>query len=201
MCAYAKNPSAPLAITDNEGVIQIKGSEFEAEFDKKAGYFTSLVYNGNEMIYNNQGFTFNWYRSCNNDRRKYQETTVDVQDCHAQQQEGAYVITVKAVATVANEKNATYPYEVVYSVSPCGKVAVKASFTLKDDAYKVPRLGLVTSLTDKLENVTYYGRGRGKTIPIERLLLSWAFTRIQLPALKKNMSVRKAWEIVKMSVG
>ena len=159
VCAYAKNPSAPLAITDNEGVIQIKGSEFEAEFDKKAGYFTSLVYNGNEMIYNNQGFTFNWYRSCNNDRRKYQETTVNVQDCHAQQQEGAYVITVKAVATVANEKNATYPYEVVYSVSPCGKVAVKASFTLKDDAYKVPRLGLVASLTDKLENVTYYGRG------------------------------------------
>lgn len=151
--------SGPLAITENESDIRIQGSEFRTTFDKKKGSFISLVYNGKEMICNNKGFTFNWYRSCNNDGRKYLDTTIDVQDCDMVTQEDNCIITVKAIATLAGEKNATYPYEVVYTISPCGKIDVKANFSLKDEAYKVPRLGLTAGLSENLEEVTYYGRG------------------------------------------
>ena len=111
------------------------------------------------MICNNKGFTFNRYRSCNNDGRKYLDTTIDVQDCNMVAQENNCIITVKAIATLAGEKNASYPYEVVYTISPCGKIDVKANFSLKDEAYKVPRLGLTAGLSENLEEVTYYGRG------------------------------------------
>lgn len=153
------NNSRPLQIVEEGENIQIAGSEFRTTFNKKAGSITSLFYNGKEMIHDKNGFTFNWYRSCNNDGRKYLKTTIDIQDCTTKQQADNLIITVNAVATLAGEKNASYPYEVVYEVYPCGKIDVKANFTLKEDAYKVPRLGLTASLSKNIEDVTYYGRG------------------------------------------
>ena len=149
----------PLQIIEKGENILIEGREFRTTFNKEKGAITSLIYNGKEMIYNNNGFTFNWYRSCNNDGRKYLATTIDIQDCNMKQQADNFIITVKAVATLAEEKNASYPYEIMYEVYPCGKIDVKANFTLKEDAYKVPRLGLTASLPENIEDVTYYGRG------------------------------------------
>lgn len=157
--ATGRKHSEPLSIAENENDIHIQGSEFQTTFDKGKGTFISLIYNGKEMIHDNKGFTFNWYRSCNNDGRKYQDTTIEVQDCNMVAQEDNCIITVKAIASLTGEKNASYPYEVVYTISPCGKIDVKANFSLKDDAYKVPRLGLTASLSGNLEDVTYYGRG------------------------------------------
>lgn len=128
-------------------------------FDKKKGEIVSLLLGGREMIHDRQGFTFNWYRSLNNDGRKWIDTSIKMDDFKVEQTDGKYIITVNSTATLKGEKINTYPYTVTYIVMPNGVLDINAQFTLNEEAYSVPRLGLTATLSPRIENVSYYGRG------------------------------------------
>lgn len=149
----------PLKLVETEQTIILDGDEFGVEFDRKQGRITSLEYCGKNMIYNGKGFSFNWYRSVNNDARKYFSTSITVDECTVQQSGDKYIVTVKAQAKLTMEDDAVYPYEVAYVIHPNGIIDVTAHFTLGKEAYKVPRLGLVAHLSSELEQIEYYGRG------------------------------------------
>ena len=151
--------AAHLRMTEDASGYDFCGDDFRMKFDKIHGKMVSLVYNGKEMIHERKGFDFNWYRSLNNDGREYAETGIRVDSCSMIQQGDSYEITVQAVATLAMEEKAVYPYQVKYQVHPDGKIDVTATFDLQSDCYKVPRLGLVACLTPGTEQVMYYGRG------------------------------------------
>ncbi|MGM9804662.1 MAG: glycoside hydrolase family 2 TIM barrel-domain containing protein [Muribaculaceae bacterium] len=137
---------------------------FEAEnlcvtFNKDKGEMTSLVLNGRELIYGGKGFTFNWYRSINNDGREWCESSVKLQDCSIVAVDGGYQLIAKCEATLNNKRGDKYAYTTTYTVLANGSVKVDAEFNLSDKAYRVPRLGLTASLRPLYENVRYYGRG------------------------------------------
>ncbi len=148
-----------IRMNEKGGNLIFTGEGFQMTFSKNEGKIVSLIYSGKEKIHNQQGFTFNWYRSCNNDGRKYLDTTIEILDCQVEKSEQGYTIKVSAEGKIQQEKTSTYPYQVEYKVFPNGTIDVNAQFSLADDVYQVPRLGLTASLTEDIENVVYYGRG------------------------------------------
>lgn len=149
----------PLRVSETTETYTLSGTAFQVTFCKKEGKMSSLIYNGKELIYNKEGFGFNWYRSVNNDGRDYWNTKIEVRNCSMEKVADCYVIGVKAIAELDAEEKAVYPYEIRYTVMPDGMIEVDASFVLGEDVYKVPRLGLAVSLNPILEKVEYYGRG------------------------------------------
>ena len=139
--------------------LTFRAENLTVTFDKSKGEIVSLVLGGREMLHNRQGFTFNWYRSLNNDGRKWMDTSVTLNDCQVEQADGNYIITVNSTATIKTEKGDRYPYTVVYTLMPNGVLDINARFTLNEDAYKLPRLGLTAALSPRIEDVSYYGRG------------------------------------------
>lgn len=152
-------PGQAVIMNEQDSEITFHANSLTMTFDKNKGEIVSLILGGREMIYNRQGFTFNWYRSLNNDGRKWIDTSLKMNDFKVEQTNGNYVITVNSTATVKTEKGDSYPYSVVYTVSPNGTIGITAQFTLNEGVYHVPRLGLTAALTPRIESVTYYGRG------------------------------------------
>lgn len=149
-----------IRLTDNDTQATFCGDRFVITFNKKRGMITSLQYDSKEMIHAGNGFNFNWYRSINNDGRKYFDTEVSVDKFDIQKQNNSYVVTVNLVAKIALEKkDAFYPYSVIYTIDDNGQLTVDADFVLNEKTYRIPRFGLTASLASDLEHVAYYGRG------------------------------------------
>lgn len=158
-------PSIPVCagqavtLTEQGNELIFKANNMTMTLDKTKGEMVSLIMGGQERIHNRQGFTFNWYRSINNDGREWLETSVKTNDCTVTRAEGNYIVTVNSTATLKTKKGDSYPYKVVYTVKPNGVVDIDAQFTLDEETYRVPRLGLTAALCAGMEEVTYYGRG------------------------------------------
>lgn len=148
-----------LQIENGKQYATFSGESFKLSFDKTAGILNSLQYNGKEFISNNKGFSFNWYRSINNDRREYFDTNITVENFEVKENKDCATVTISSIAKLKNKEASAYPYTVTYTIHSNGQVDVNASFILNDGTYLVPRLGLSTSLDASVENVTYYGRG------------------------------------------
>ena len=151
-------------ITEGPDSVRISGKGYQVVFSKLSGLMTSLIYNGQEQIFNSEGPSFNWYRSINNDPRRYSDTKITVSDFAVQKQsDGTDLIQTKMDAYIANE-NTHFPYEVEYAVSPDGIIKVSAVFHT-GHGYMPPRFGLRMSLTPQNENVQWYGRGPFENYP------------------------------------
>lgn len=151
--------SGTLKLSTISNNVIVSGANFSVTFDKQSGIMTSLVYGKKEMIYEKQGFTFNWYRSINNDSREnYPLSTAPVL-FETIEDKSKIVVKTAMTATLEKVKDGVYPYTITYTILSNGEVKVDAQFELKEHAYKVPRLGLTASLTPSLEDVEYYGRG------------------------------------------
>ena len=156
-CTTQSTGTLQLKTASNE--VLVSGSNFSVSFDKQSGIMTSLKYNNKEMIYDKQGFTFNWYRSINNDSRENYPLTIAPTQFDVKQEGNCVVVKTAMKATLGKVKEGDYPYSVTYTILPSGQIEVAAEFELKENAYKVPRLGLTANLDASLEEVEYYGRG------------------------------------------
>lgn len=157
----AFNPTSKekLKVKDKAGVLAINTNSFMAQFDKQTGILTSLMYNGIEMIYQKEGFAFNWYRSNNNDNRTYFGSDSKLEAFNYKKEGKNIVVNTTFVVTLQDKKQSTYPYQVEYTIYPTGEIMVNATFELAEEAYRVPRLGLTAALNPTLEEVEYYGKG------------------------------------------
>ena len=134
---------------------------FFIAFNPETGKMVSLRYAGTDMIYNKEGFDFNWFRAMDNDKRDYLPTTVKKQsfDWKQSADKKSVIVTTSLEATVGNgDKKVVLPFDVTYTVYANGTVDVDATFKTGDD-FNLPRLGLQVALNPRLEQVEWYGRG------------------------------------------
>lgn len=165
-----KVPVQPVKMNFNETLkiekvphgIGFRSNGFYVAFDTISGIMTSLRYAGTDMIYNKSGFTFNWYRSINNDRREYQPTEITCQSFAWQLNETdkkSVRITTSQIALIGTGNKAIeQPYNVIYNILANGKIEISTSFKT-GEKFNLPRLGLQIALNPSLEQVEWYGRG------------------------------------------
>ena len=138
-----------LKVEEEKGQIGFRAPGFFIAFNPETGKMVSLRYAGTDMIYNKEGFDFNWFRAMDNDKRDYLPTTV----------KKSVTITTSLEATVGSgTQKVVLPFDVTYTVYANGTVDVDATFKAGND-FNLPRLGLQVALNPTLEQVEWYGRG------------------------------------------
>lgn len=150
-----------LRVAEVEGTLQVRGKGIAVDIDQTSGIMTSLRLKGKEMIYNREGFVLNWYRSINNDKRNYQETTYGLQPDKTvtwQIGQAGKCVTITTPMLAHIGRRMQQPYEITYTVYANGTVDVDASF-VTGERFNLPRLGLTVMLNPSLEQVFWYGRG------------------------------------------
>jgi beta-galactosidase len=153
-----------LSVNELTDQLAISGDGFEAVFNKATGTLSSLQYNHRELIKNNNGLSFNWYRSVDNDKyadQNYHETTTQVSIFAAAKDssENQVTVLVNAQANIKAKTPVFVPYLIKYTVYANGAIEVEAGFTLPEQADIVRRLGLQLVLPAELDNIRYYGHG------------------------------------------
>lgn len=144
--------------------LTIGGPDFKTVFNTTTGMMISLQYNAKEMIYNQNGFNLNWYRSVNNDKYADQNYYPTVNDkpiftYQVSPDNKSVTILASTTATINSPKPARIPYTVKYVIYTDGTIDIDGSFTLPEGNPFVHRLGLQVVLPEGMENVQYYGRG------------------------------------------
>ena len=148
--------------------IEVKGKTFSAIFDLQEGTLSSLKYGNREMLVsspifqgyrapvdNDKGFG-NWlakdWRLQGLDSLKRKLVSADVLE------ETKDKIVIKAVAE-SHAKNGKFIHEVVYTINGDGSIDVANTFTPSGELPELPRLGVVMSLSQELENIKWHGHG------------------------------------------
>lgn len=160
------NPSALKAINvkDNAEGLNVSGQNFKLEINKKTGTLKSLVYDGKEMIQNQAGLSFNWYRSVNNDKyadQNYYDVAYasPLFSYQISEDKKAVRVLFQSTVTIKNETGIQIPLLVKYTVFGNGMLDVDASFTKPENADIVRRLGLQLVVPAGYEHLQYYGKG------------------------------------------
>jgi len=157
--------STPANLLEHKDSVVINGDGFSITFNKLSGLLTSLKYKNQEQIFNQEGPAFNWYRSIDNDVRKFSPTTLRVKHFSVKTNAIDRTIAVKTeMEAEIEQQNATYPYEVIYTVYPNGKIKIASTFHT-GNGYLPPRFGLRMSLAPQFEQVRWYGRGPFENYP------------------------------------
>ncbi len=153
-----------LTVKDETGLLNVSGQKFNLIIDKKIGTLKSLVYDGKQMIQNQAGLSFNWYRSVNNDKyadQNYYDTVYGTPLFSHQlsQDKKALTVLFQSTVTIKNESGIQIPLFIKYTIYGNGTLDVDASFTKPENADIVRRLGLQLVVPAGYETVQYYGNG------------------------------------------
>lgn len=155
----------PALVSESNGDLLISGKGYKMTFHKESGLLTSLKYNNKEQIFEGKGPSFNWYRSIDNDKRKFSKTIVRVKDFsyHTNKADKSTTVSTRMEAEIVDQK-ATFPYEVDYTIYPDGRMQVASTFHT-GKGYLPPRFGLRMELVPQSEMVSWYGRGPFENYP------------------------------------
>ena len=132
-------------------------------FDRSTGQLVKLSYNGQDMLSGREGLKYNYYRSINNDRRNYQETSTRLNNfIYTELDNGEVVVRTDLTETIGQTE---VPYRVAYTINPDnGQIRVEAEFDISKD-YRLPRIGLRGFFNASLENIQWFGRGPMENYP------------------------------------
>lgn len=169
--AEVTSSRSDLKVVETDEGIDFSRRGFSVSFNRNNGEMTSLIFAGLEMIHNNEGFRFNWFRTVRNDKEliggpifhAHRKETLSLESFAwkwIEEDRIAEILTVlrAVVPNKDGEIAADMQYRVKYTVYSDGIVDVDASFDTCDN-FDLPRLGLVASITPGFENVKWYGRG------------------------------------------
>lgn len=123
--------SDTLKIETEKEKVGFRTKGFYVEFNKESGVMTSLRYKGMDMIYNKEGFKFNWYRSIDNDRRTYVNTSIAKNsfDWRVSDDKKSVTVSTTLMTTIGEgDKAIKQAYAVNYTIYANGIVDVNASF-------------------------------------------------------------------------
>ncbi len=158
----------PVSANETKDQISVNGKGFSLIFDKNAGCLISLKYDDKEMIDspivfqgyrapvdNDKGFG-NWlakdWKNHGLDSMKRELKSVEIIE------ENASWIKIKAVAE-SHTKEGSFIHEAVYVIYGNGLVNIENTFTPSGTLPELPRLGVVMSLNENLENIKWHGHG------------------------------------------
>ncbi|MFV0312107.1 MAG: glycoside hydrolase family 2 TIM barrel-domain containing protein [Dysgonomonas sp.] len=156
------------SIVKENGVIEMDGKTFSMVFDLKEGILSSLKYDNNEMIVS--PLIFQGYRApVDNDKGFGNWLAKDWKDQGLDSLkrtlkfagiigESEQFIKIKTI-TESHAKEGRFVHEAVYTIWGDGRIDVENTFTPSGNLPELPRLGVVMSLNQDLENIKWYGHG------------------------------------------
>jgi beta-galactosidase len=153
-----------LSVSGAPKKLNVKGSDFTVSFDQETGKMTSLKYGGREILYNQSGPAFSWFRSISNDKytdQKYYETVCDAPlfTYQVNTEKNAVTVLYNSTATIKKDKGIKISLLIKYVIYANGMIDIDASFTVPTNRELVRRLGLQIVLPKSYKNIAYYGRG------------------------------------------
>lgn len=153
-----------MTVADTSDAFTLRGNDFTVSFDKKSGKITSLQYGDREMIHDQTGLQFNWFRNISNDKytdQRYYDTEAGspLFTCQVDDGNRSATVLVHSTATIKNDREIRVPVLIKYRIYSNGMIDVDASFTLTDSREIVRRLGFQMILPREYTNIRYYGRG------------------------------------------
>jgi len=151
----------PINIVNTDTRLTIKGDAIHAIFDKQSGIIQSLVIKNSELIYNNKGLLFDWFRSIDNEHSKANRSSNKLVAFKLNPSADQKVVSVSTdmLATVSGRQTVQIPYTINYQFYSNGLVDVKVSIDNSKDSIGLAKLGLAMSITPGYEQVKWYGRG------------------------------------------
>lgn len=156
------------SIVKENGVIEMDGKTFSMVFDLKEGILSSLKYDNNEMIVS--PLIFQGYRApVDNDKgfgnwlaKDWKDQGLDSLTRTLKSAgiigESEQFIKIKTI-TESHAKEGWFVHETVYTIWGDGRIDIKNTFTPSGILPELPRLGIVMSLNQDLENIKWYGHG------------------------------------------
>ncbi len=155
----------PISFYDSGALIAVTGEGFELFFGKATGTICVLKAGGKSLMHTGPEPHF-WRASTDNDRGNQMPERCGVWR-HMDWYDAVYEVTVRqqsagrVVITVKATLPAGYsPYKAVYTVLGTGDVIVTSTLTPgADDLPEIPRVGMQMTLSEGLENLTWYGMG------------------------------------------
>lgn len=156
------------SIVKENGVIEMDGKTFSMVFDLKEGILSSLKYDNNEMIVS--PLIFQGYRApVDNDKGFGNWLAKDWKDQGLDSLkrtlkfagitgESEQFVKIKTIAE-SHAKAGWFVHEVIYTIWGDGRIDVSNTFTPSGTLPELPRLGVVMSLNQDLENMKWYGHG------------------------------------------
>ena len=152
---------APLAQLKSKGAFEnginqngryILGNErMRAIFDSQTGVMTNLIFDGRDIIKDNQGFVYDNHRWIENDRYGNTSNGLDPEATfNVEEKNGTVVVTTSRDGKLCKT-------DIVYTLYPQGVMDVDATFTPKHGNLR--RAGLVCAIDSALKQVDYYALG------------------------------------------
>ena len=137
--------------------VHIRNAKTEVVFDGKTGMMMAYRYNGMSLLHGQEGPALNTYRSIDNDKRDWYDTTMKLKgfDWKLAADKHSATVTVKLDAVTPT---CTIPHTITYVVYANGTMDVDASFETTKE-FNLPRLALQMGISGALENLQWYGRG------------------------------------------
>ena len=165
----AARAAGALKVEESNNQISVKNDNFSFAVSKQTGAVTEFTYFGKPVIVAGDkvpfgNMTFNGFRSISNDRRYNFQSDFASLRVSLQQEEGKAVVMVRYDVKSGREARTTVPVETVYTITPDGRIDVTSSFGNEANR-DFSRLGLISALDSRLENVEYLGRGPMENYP------------------------------------
>ncbi len=141
--------------------INVIGENIDAKFNPSTGMLNSLKVFGKEMLFQQKGFSLNWYRSINNEPRQDMDLQTKLESLTSNVVNGGkqIIINTKVTAYLNGQRKSVIPYTINYVFYSSGIVDVDVNIDNTKDENRVPRLGLQLALTPGMEQLEWYGRG------------------------------------------
>jgi beta-galactosidase/beta-glucuronidase len=169
-------------VTSEDGTTTITGEGFEYTFDRERGTFSSLVYDGEEVLTGGPRLTL-WraptlsdgvgfrsgptfakgWRAAGLNRLTHEVQSVDVTETDA----GSARIVVEGTAVSGDTARAevTYAYTVLGSGDVRVAVEMRPTPALRSAVTSLPRIGVELETPTAMNRVRWYGRGPGGSFP------------------------------------
>ncbi|BES62988.1 glycoside hydrolase family 2 TIM barrel-domain containing protein [Dysgonomonas capnocytophagoides] len=154
--------------TKEDNKIRVVGQGFDAIFDMQVATLSSLRYGGEEILVSSP--IFQGYRSpVDNDKgfgnwlaKDWKQQGLDslkrdIISCQIIEETKDFI---RIKATVSNfSKNGNIEHTAIWTINGNGNIDIENSFTPKGQLPELPRLGIVMSLNQNLEQFEWYGHG------------------------------------------
>lgn len=158
---------AALTLTDGDDAIVVGGRNFQATFSRSSGTLSSLIYDGEEVIFDGNGPRLNVYRALvDNDtwlrrdveRAGLRNLTYTVKDV-AVEQPNPGIVRVRCTVDCAGRSDNGMVHAATFTVFGNGAIDVTNQVQPYGNLSTLPKLGVSLILPKGFDTLTWLGRG------------------------------------------
>lgn len=157
-----------ISVDKKDNAIHINGKKFNAVFDLMEGTLSSLKYDKDEIIVSAP--VFQGYRAPLDNDKGFGNWLAKDWKQHGLDSLNREVVSAKIINETNNTiqieiiaeshaKNGKFIHKALWSIYGNGQIKLDNEFTPTGYLPELPRLGIVMSLNEKLENIKWYGHG------------------------------------------